>query len=104
MRFARLSESDRRVWKLAQSCRFQNYLALCPCMQELSEVSEAARKLAMSRLRLIQPYLEQKRTLHLIAVDPKLSSRTAQRWVSQYRKLGLVGPGDPNRWRPKPTL
>src|ERR1019366_9671510 len=59
-------------------------------MQELSGVSEAARDLAMSRFRLIQPYLEQKRSLQLVAADAKLSFRTAQRWVSQYRKLGLV--------------
>jgi putative transposase len=59
-------------------------------MQELSGVSEAARDLAMSRFRLIQPYLEQKRSLQLVASDAKICFRTAQRWVSQYRKLGLV--------------
>ena len=36
-------------------------------MQELSEVSEAARDLEMSRFRLIQPYLEQKRSLESTA-------------------------------------
>ena len=59
-------------------------------MQELSGMSEAARDLAMSRFRLIQPYLEQKRALYLVAADAKLSFRTAQRWVSQYRKFGLA--------------
>jgi hypothetical protein len=59
-------------------------------MQELSGVSEAARDLAMSRFRLIQPYLEQKRSLQLVASDANICFRTAQRWVSQYRKLGLV--------------
>jgi putative transposase len=59
-------------------------------MQELSGVSEAARDLAMSRFRLIQPYLEQRRSLQLVAADAKLSFRTAQRWVSQYRNLGLA--------------
>jgi putative transposase len=58
-------------------------------MQELSGVSEAARDLAMSRVRLIQPYLEQGRSLQLVAADANLSFRTAQRWASQYRKLGL---------------
>jgi putative transposase len=53
-------------------------------------VSEAARNLAMSRFRLIQPYLEERRSLQLIAAEANLSFRTAQRWVSQYRKLGLV--------------
>jgi putative transposase len=59
-------------------------------MQELSGVSEAARDLAMSRFRLIQPYLEERRSLQLVAADANLSFRTAQRWVSQYRKHGLA--------------
>src|SRR6266702_15135 len=59
-------------------------------MQELSGVSEAARDLAMARFRLIQPYLEERRSLQLVAADANLSFRTAQRWVSQYQKLGLA--------------
>ena len=59
-------------------------------MQELSGVSEAARELAMSRFRLIQAHLEQNRPLQLVAADGKLTFRTAQRWVSQYRKFGLI--------------
>jgi putative transposase len=59
-------------------------------MQELSGVSEAARELAMSRFRLIQPHLEKNRPLQLVAADGKLPFRTAQRWVSQYRKFGLI--------------
>jgi putative transposase len=59
-------------------------------MQELSGMSEAARDLAMARFRLIQPYLEHKRSLHWVAADAKICFRTAQRWVSQYHKLGLV--------------
>jgi putative transposase len=59
-------------------------------MQELSGVSEAARDRAMSRFRLIQPYLEERRSLVLVAADANLPFRTAQRWVSQYRKFGLA--------------
>ena len=59
-------------------------------MRELSGVSEAARELAMSRFRLIQPHLEKNRPLQLVAADGKLPFRTAQRWVSQYRKFGLI--------------
>ncbi|MDX6459518.1 MAG: leucine-zipper of insertion element, partial [Acidobacteriaceae bacterium] len=69
---------------------FQSYLASCRCMQEMSGVSEAARDHAMTRFRLIQPYLEERRSLQLVAADANLSFRTAQRWVSQYRKLGLA--------------
>jgi putative transposase len=57
-------------------------------MQELSGVTEAGRELAMSRFRLIEPYLEERRSLQLVAADANLSFRTVQRWVSQYRKLG----------------
>jgi putative transposase len=53
-------------------------------------VSEATRELAMSRFRLIEPYLEERRSLQLVAADANLSFRTAQRWVSQYRKFGLT--------------
>lgn len=45
-------------------------------------VSEAARDLAISRFRLIQPYLEQKLSLQLVASDVKICFRTAQRWVA----------------------
>jgi putative transposase len=53
-------------------------------------VSEAARDLAMSRFRLIQPYLEEGRSLQIVATEANLSFRTAQRWVSKYRKFGLA--------------
>ena len=56
-------------------------------MQELSGVSEAARELAMSRFRLIQPHLEKNRPLQLLAADGKLPFRTAQRWVSQLSQI-----------------
>lgn len=59
-------------------------------MQELSGVSEVARELAISRFRLIQPHPEKNRPLQLVAADARLSFRSAQRWVSQYRKFGLV--------------
>jgi putative transposase len=59
-------------------------------MQKLSGMSEAIRELAMSRFRLIQPHLEEGRSLRLVAADASLSFRTAQRWVSKYQKLGLA--------------
>jgi putative transposase len=61
-------------------------------MQELCGISEADRDLAMSRFRLIQPYLEQRRPLHLVAADAKLSFRTAQRLVEAARDSLLIGP------------
>lgn len=53
-------------------------------MQKLSGVSEADRDQALARFRLIQPYLEERRSLQLVASDANLSFRTTQRWVSQY--------------------
>jgi putative transposase len=44
----------------------------------------------MSRFRLIQPHLEKNRPLQTVAADGKVPFRTAQRWVSQYRKFGLI--------------
>jgi hypothetical protein len=53
-------------------------------------MSEAVRNVAMARYRMIQPYLEQKRSLAMVADDADVCVRTAQRWVSRYRKRGLV--------------
>jgi putative transposase len=44
----------------------------------------------MSRFRLIQPHLEKNRPLQTVAADGKVPFRTAQRWVSQFRKFGLI--------------
>jgi putative transposase len=59
-------------------------------MRELGEVPEEARELAMSRFRLIQPHLEKNQPLQTVAANGKVPFRTAQRWVSQYRKFGLI--------------
>jgi len=59
-------------------------------VRELGEVPEEARELAMSRFRLIQPHLEKNQPLQTVAADGKVPFRTAQRWVSQYRKFGLI--------------
>lgn len=49
-----------------------------------------ARERALSRFRLIQPHLEKNQPLQTVAADGKVPFRTAQRWVSQYRKFGLI--------------
>lgn len=45
-------------------------------MQELSGMSEAARELAMSRFRLIQPHIGQHHPLHVVATESKVPFRT----------------------------
>jgi putative transposase len=44
----------------------------------------------MARFRLIQPYLEERRSLQSVAADAKLPFRTAQRCVIQYRQLKTI--------------
>jgi hypothetical protein len=60
-------------------------------MIALASLSESARKIALDRFRLLQPHLEEKRPLRMVARDSGIGYRTAQRWVMRYRKCGLVG-------------
>jgi len=59
-------------------------------VDELAGLSEEARKSALERFRLLQPHLEQKRSLRLVATEAGVGFRTAQRWVTQYRRFGLA--------------
>jgi putative transposase len=58
---------------------------------ELTALSEAEREEALARYRLLQPYLEGRCTLTQLAEQCQLAYRTAQRWVSRYRRHGLAG-------------
>jgi putative transposase len=62
-------------------------------MQELGKLSAEDRDLAMSRFHLLQPHLEQDPPLRVVAAEASIPFRTAQRWVAQYRKRGLVALG-----------
>ena len=59
-------------------------------MGHLAGLTEEARKLALDRFRLIQPHLEQSRSLQSVARAAGIPYRTAQRWVAQYRLFGLA--------------
>lgn len=59
-------------------------------MDQLAGLPGEARKLALDRFRLIQPHLEDGRSLKLVAVAAQIPFRTAQRWVSLYRQFGLA--------------
>jgi putative transposase len=59
-------------------------------MQELAELPDKAREQAMARFRLLEPHLAHGQDLHAIAAGSSVSFRTLQRWVAQYRKLGLI--------------
>jgi hypothetical protein len=59
-------------------------------MQELLALSDEDRQTAMDRFRLLQPHLEQNRSLRLVAAGAGLAFPTAQRWVALYRTSGLA--------------
>lgn len=58
-------------------------------MDQLTELSDEARGLALARFRMLQPHLEEKRPLRAVAEEAGIPFRTAQRWVAQYRQSGL---------------
>jgi putative transposase len=59
-------------------------------MQTVGELSPASRDLALRRFRLLEPHLQHDRPLRVIASEVAISFRTLQRWVTQYRRFGLV--------------
>ena len=56
-----------------------------------SELSESDRTIALSRFKIIQPFLEDGVTLPNIVATSNISLSTARRWVSRYRQDGLTG-------------
>jgi len=57
----------------------------------LTEVPEAARDQALSRLALLRPHLDEGVSLENVASGASVSARTIQRWVRAYREHGLGG-------------
>jgi putative transposase len=57
----------------------------------LTELSDRQRERALDRYKKLRPHLEQDAPLARVARDALLPLRTAQRWVSRYRRFGLVG-------------
>jgi len=59
-------------------------------MDELASLQESARKIALERFRIIQPCLEEDRSLSVIARKPRIPYRTIHRWLNRYRRFGLA--------------
>jgi len=59
-------------------------------MDELASLQESAREIALERFRIIQPYLEQDRSLSVIARNAGIPYRTIHRWLTRYRRFGLA--------------
>ncbi|MGY1947513.1 Mu transposase C-terminal domain-containing protein [Nocardia asiatica] len=57
----------------------------------LTELSEADRRQAMSRLEVLRPYLEDDVPLTRAAAASGTPLRTAQRWLHRYRSAGVAG-------------
>jgi len=57
----------------------------------LTELSERQRERALERYKKLRPHLEQDVPLAGVAKEASLPLRTAQHWVSRYRRFGLVG-------------
>jgi putative transposase len=58
-------------------------------MDELASLDQSTREVALERFRIIQPCLEQDRSVSLIAREAGIPYRTIQRWTSLYRRFGL---------------
>src|SRR3954465_3595781 len=58
-------------------------------MDQLASLPQTDRQLALQRFHVLQPHLEQGRPLLEVARDAGVPYRTAQRWVSLYRRFGL---------------
>ena len=56
----------------------------------LAGLTEEARRLALERFRLLRPHLEEHQPLREVAAAGGIAFRTAQRWVAEYGRLGLV--------------
>lgn len=56
----------------------------------LASLSEEERQRALERFRLLQPHLEEGRSLTQVAQQAGIPYRTAQRWASSYRRFGLA--------------
>lgn len=57
----------------------------------LDGLSEGHRQRVLERYEKLRPHLEQDVPLRRVAAEAGLPLRTAQRWVSRYRRFGLAG-------------
>jgi len=57
----------------------------------LAELSKGERDRALTRFRILQPFLEEEASLTAIAQEQAVTLRTLQRWLARYRVDGLTG-------------
>ncbi len=56
----------------------------------LSELPESSRTKSWERYQILRPHLEDGISLRRVAMDAGIPFRTAQRWVANYKKSGLI--------------
>lgn len=59
-------------------------------MDELSAIPQSSRELALHRFELLRPHLEGFRPLRAVSSEASIPYRTALRWASGYRRVGLA--------------
>lgn len=57
----------------------------------LASYSEEQRLKALKKFRLLQPYLKKENPLSKVSEENDISTRTLRKWISYYKKSGLVG-------------
>lgn len=60
-------------------------------LPNLSDLPESSRAIAWERYQILRPHLEDGVTLRRAIAEADIPLRTAQRWVANYKKLGLAG-------------
>lgn len=58
---------------------------------KLTELTISQRELALQRFQILRPFLEDGVPLTRVAQAKGLKLRTAQGWVTRYRRQGLIG-------------
>ena len=70
---------------------------LAPGMASLASMSDARRMVALHRYRVLRPHLDEEVPLTQAANAAGVPRRTAQRWLTHYRRLGVAGLAPPER-------
>ena len=60
-------------------------------LNNINEITDSEREDALIKYRIIQPFLQNVKTLAIICEEQRLSRRTISRWVANYRKYGFIG-------------
>ncbi|MBX9865300.1 MAG: helix-turn-helix domain-containing protein [Burkholderiales bacterium] len=60
-------------------------------LNNVSDISDDEREEALIKYRIIQPFLQNIKTITIICEEQQLSRRTISRWIANYRKDGFIG-------------